>query len=92
MLSLQSCLTQCDPMDCSPPDSYIHEILQARILTSVGCHALLQGMFLTQGSNRSLLRILHWQLRGFFTANATWETHIEGYITFNISIKSNKKF
>ena len=30
--SLQSCLTLCDPMDCSPPGSSIHEILQARIL------------------------------------------------------------
>ena len=29
---LQSCLTLCDPMDCSPPSSSVHEILQARIL------------------------------------------------------------
>ena len=28
----QSCLTLCDPMDCSPPGSSIHGILQARIL------------------------------------------------------------
>ena len=28
----QSCLTLRDPMDCSPPDSSIHGILQARIL------------------------------------------------------------
>ena len=28
----QSCPTFCDPMDCSPPDSSIHGILQARIL------------------------------------------------------------
>ena len=28
----QSCLTLCDPMDCSPPGSCVHEILQARIL------------------------------------------------------------
>ena len=28
----QSCLTLCDPVDCSPPDSYILGILQARIL------------------------------------------------------------
>ena len=26
------CLTLCDPMDCSPPDSSVHGILQARIL------------------------------------------------------------
>ena len=28
----QSCLTLCDPMDCSLPSSSIHGILQARIL------------------------------------------------------------
>ena len=27
----------------------------------VGCHALLQGIFLTQGSNLHLLHLLHWQ-------------------------------
>ena len=27
----------------------------------VGCHALLQGLFLTQGSNQSLSCFLHWQ-------------------------------
>ena len=29
---LQSCLTLCNPMDYSPPDSSVHGILQARIL------------------------------------------------------------
>ena len=29
--------------------------------TGVGCHFLLQGIFLTQGSNLSLLHLLHWQ-------------------------------
>ena len=28
----QSCPTLCDPMDCSPPGSFVHGILQARIL------------------------------------------------------------
>ena len=28
----QSCLTPSDPMDCSPPGSPIHGILQARVL------------------------------------------------------------
>ena len=28
----QSCLTLCDPMDCSPPGSSVHRIFQARIL------------------------------------------------------------
>jgi len=30
--SLQSCLTLCDSMDCSPPGSSVHGILPARIL------------------------------------------------------------
>ena len=30
--SLQLCLTLCNPMDCSPPGSSVHGILQARIL------------------------------------------------------------
>ena len=29
---LQLCLTLCDPMDCSLPGSYVHGIIQARIL------------------------------------------------------------
>ena len=28
----QSCLTLCNPMDCSPPGSSVYGILQARIL------------------------------------------------------------
>ena len=31
-MSLQSCLTLCDPTGCSPPGSSVHGILQARIL------------------------------------------------------------
>ena len=31
----QSCLTLCDPIDCSPPGSPVHGILQARILEHV---------------------------------------------------------
>ena len=31
-LSAQLCQTICDPMDCSPPGSSVHGILQARIL------------------------------------------------------------
>ena len=28
----QSCPTLCNPMNCGPPGSYVHGILQARIL------------------------------------------------------------
>ena len=50
-------------MDCSPPDSSVHGILQARILE---CHFLFQGIFLTQGSNLCLLCLLLWQVDFFF--------------------------
>ena len=33
--SLQSCPTLCEPMDCSPPGSSVHGILQTRILERV---------------------------------------------------------
>ena len=33
--SLQSCLTLCDPVDCRPPGSCVHESLHARILERV---------------------------------------------------------
>ena len=32
IVSAKSCPTLCDPMDCSPPGSSVHGILQARIL------------------------------------------------------------
>ena len=57
---LQSCPTLWDPMDCSPPGSSVHGILQARIL-GVGYHFLLQGFFLTQGLNPCLFSLLQWQ-------------------------------
>ena len=55
------CPTLCDPMDLSPPGSSVHGILQARILTGVGCCFLLQGIFPTQGSYPHVLHLLHWQ-------------------------------
>ena len=56
--SLQSCLTLCNAMDCSPPGSSVHGILQARILEAF---ALLQRIFPTWGLNQHLLLLLHGQ-------------------------------
>ena len=44
-------------MDCSPPCSSLHRDSAGKN-TGVDCHALLQGIFLTQESNRDLL---HWR-------------------------------
>ena len=51
----QSCPTLCDPMDCSPPGFSVRGIFADKN-TGVGCHALFQRIFPTQGSN---LRLLH---------------------------------
>ena len=48
--SPESGLTLCNPMDCSSPGSSVHGKN-----TGVGCHFLLQGIFLIQGLNPRLL-------------------------------------
>ena len=44
--------------------------------TGVGCHALLQGIFQTQGLNPRFLHLLHWQAASLLLVppeNPTWE-------------------
>ena len=53
-------LSLCDPIDYSPPGFSVHGDSPG-MNTEVGCHALLQRIFLTQGSNSHLLWLLHWQ-------------------------------
>ena len=57
--SLQSCPTLCDPIDSShqaPPSLGF-----SSKNTGVGCHAVLHGIFLTQGSNPRLFCLLPWE-------------------------------
>ena len=71
-----SCLTLYDPMDCQP----------ARLLclwdfpgknSGVGCHALLQGIFLIQKLNLGFLYLLHWQADSLLLSH--WEDlNVEG--------------
>ena len=49
----QLCPTLCDPVDCSPPGPSVHGDSPGKN-TGVGWHALLQGIFPTQGSNTGL--------------------------------------
>ena len=53
-LVTQLCLTLCTPMDCRPPGSSVHAASPGKN-TRVGCHDLLQGIFLTQQLNPGLL-------------------------------------
>ena len=46
-LVAQSCPTLCNPMDCSPTGFSVHGDSLSKY-TTVGCHALLQGVFPTQ--------------------------------------------
>ena len=59
--SLQSCPTLCVTMDCSLPGFSVYSVYSPGKNTGVVCHALLQGIFPTQGSNPHLLH-LHWQV------------------------------
>ena len=51
--SLQLCPALCNSMACSLSGSSVHGILQEWVLEFLSC--LFQGIFLTQGSNLSLL-------------------------------------
>ena len=65
----QSCRTLCDPMDCSPPGSSVHGILQARMLEWV-------AILLSRGSSRPRDRTWFSCISGrFFTDWATRETN-----------------
>ena len=64
----------CNTTDCSLPGSSVHGGSPVRN-TGVDFHALLQRVFLAQGSHYHLLSLLYWRGR-FFTASVTWEAHI----------------
>ena len=68
-----------DPMDYSPLDSPASGIFPDKI-TGVGCHSLLQGIFLTQGSNPCLLSHLHRQ------ADSLPVSHMESCICTHVSM------
>ena len=53
---LQSCPSLCDPVDCSQPSSSVHGDCPGKN-TGLGCHFLLQGIFLTQGLNQRVSHI-----------------------------------
>ena len=95
-LVVQSCPTPCDPMDCDLPGSSVHGDSPDKN-TGVGCHALLQGIFPTQGSNpglphcRQILyhlshqgspRTLEWVAYPFSRDLASITSHIHYWVLF----------
>ena len=70
VLVAQLCLTLCSPMDCSPPGSSVHRILQARILEWVATSP-------SRGSSQPRDRTPVSCIAGkFFTIWATREAHM----------------
>ena len=67
---LQSCLILCAPMDCSPPDSTVHGILQAKYWSGLPCPPL--GDLPNPGIEPMSL-MSPALAGGFFTTSATWE-------------------
>ena len=62
VLNCFSCVRFCDPMDCSrPPPRLLCSWGFPGKKAGMGSHALLQGIFPTQGTHPSLLCLLHWQ-------------------------------
>ena len=76
-LVTQSCPTLCDLMDCSSPSSSVPGILQN---TGVGCHALLQGIFPTQGLNLGLPHC--WWILYHLSHQGSISTYIYRYLEY----------
>ena len=67
----QSCLTLSDPMDCSPPDSCVHGIFQARVL-EWGAIAWACFVDIAQNAKKCFI---HWQylkIRMFNMKSRLW--------------------
>ena len=86
-LVTQSCLTLRKPMDCRSPGSSIHGDSPGKN-TGVGCHALLQGISPTQGSNTGLTHcrgiLYHLSQEGSPTYHV-WET-IDSLVCLKLAV------
>ena len=74
VLSCFSHVQVCDPMDYSQPAKLLCPWDSLGKNTEMGCLALLQGIFPTQGLNLHLFMSPP-LAGGFFTTRATWESH-----------------
>ena len=63
-------------MDCSPPGSCVHEILQPRILEGLPCPSPVN---LPDPGIEPLAPMSPALVGGFFTTNATWEALSSNY-------------
>ena len=71
----QSCPTLCDPVDWMWSSRLLCPWNFPDKNTLVGCHVLLQGIFLIQGLNSGLSYLRHWQVASL--PLSLWELHIK---------------
>ena len=71
---LQSCLTLCDPMDCTPPGSSVHGIHQARLLEWVALPSFRGSSQPRDQTHTSYVSCFGRWVLFCFTTSATWET------------------
>ena len=73
MLVVQSCLTLCDSMNCSPPGSSVPGILQARILE---CVAMPSSRGSSRPRDQTCVSLSPALAGRFFTTNGTGSLHL----------------
>ena len=85
-LVVQSCPTFCDPVDYTLPGSSVHRDSPSQN-TGVGCHALLQGIFPTQGANPGLP---HWRQILYHLSHQGSPRKLEGVVPGELSYSGIK--
>ena len=84
-LLAQLCLTLCDPLDCSPPGSSVHGILQARILEWVATSSSRGSSQPRDQTHVSCVACIgRWILYHW----ATWEDCIYIWLTYSTQIQT----
>ena len=79
-LVAKSCLTLCDPVDCSPPGSFVHGILQARLLEWVAISFSILKMRNPRLGFRNVFKITQLQQSlplPHGLTSSVWETTLE---------------
>ena len=81
----QSCPTLCNPVNCSPPGSSVHGILQQEHWSGLPCPA--PGNLPDRGTEHGSLKSPA-LAGGFFTANATWEAPDSSHVVLKGDINT----
>ena len=87
----QSCLTLCDPVDCSLPGSTVHGVFQARILESVATSFSRES---SQPSNRTQVSCIAGRFFILWASGEVWwlDTYKESLHVYLMHKKSHLNF